>query len=52
MAGPESRRQADQKKERAIELIGKGLPTNVISQRLGLRSERINQIRKEISEAK
>lgn len=48
MAGPTSRLQSDQKKDRAIELIRKGLASDVIGKRLGLRTERVNQIRKEV----
>lgn len=48
MAGAISRKQSEQKKDRVIELIRKGLASDVIGKRVGLRTERVNKIRKEV----
>lgn len=45
-AGSQSR--AAQNRERAIELIKKGLPSSIIAQRLGMRAGTVGQLRKEI----
>jgi DNA-binding NarL/FixJ family response regulator len=45
-------RDHEKKKDRVIELIGKGLDNDVIAERLGLRMHTISAIRKEVSSAK
>jgi DNA-binding NarL/FixJ family response regulator len=39
-----------QKRDRALELMAKGLPNSIIAQRLGMRTASVNRIRKEAEE--